>query len=31
VFTEGGEGHDVLALTEAIIFVSSQKGTQIVE
>ena len=31
LFTEPGEEHDVLALTEAIIFVSSQKGTPIVE
>lgn len=31
LFTEAGEEHDVLALTDAIIFVSSQKGTPIVE
>lgn len=31
LFTEAGEEHDVLALTDASIFVSSQKGTPIVE
>ncbi|MFU2487182.1 cupin domain-containing protein [Thauera sp. WH-1] len=31
LFTEAGEEHDVLALTDAIIFVSSQKATPIVE
>ena len=31
LFTEAGEEHDVQALTDAIIFVSSQKGTPIVE
>lgn len=31
LLAEPGEEHDVLALTEAIIFVSSQKGTPIVE
>lgn len=31
LFTEAGEEHDVLALTDAILFVSSQKGTPIVE
>ena len=31
LFTEAGGEHDVLALTDAIIFVSSQKATPIVE
>lgn len=31
LFTEAGEEHDVLAVTDAIIFVSSQKATPIVE
>lgn len=31
LFTEAGEEHDVAALTDAIIFVSSQKATSIVE
>lgn len=31
LFTEASEEHDVLALTDAIIFVSSQKRTPIVE
>jgi quercetin dioxygenase-like cupin family protein len=31
LFTEPGEEHDVEALTHAIIFVSSQKATPIVE
>lgn len=31
LFTEAGEEHDVVALTDAVIFVSSQKPTPIVE
>lgn len=31
LFTEPGEEHDVLAVSDAIIFVSSQKSTPIVE
>lgn len=31
LFTEPGEEHDVLAVTDAVIFVSSQKATPIVE
>jgi hypothetical protein len=31
LFTEPGEEHDVLAVSDAIIFVSSQKATPIVE
>jgi hypothetical protein len=31
LFTEAGEEHDMLALTNAIIFVSSPMGTPIVE
>jgi quercetin dioxygenase-like cupin family protein len=31
LFTEPGEEHDVVALTDATIFVSSQKATRIVE
>ncbi|MEO5764813.1 MAG: cupin domain-containing protein [Casimicrobiaceae bacterium] len=31
LFTEPGEEHDVVAVTDAVIFVSSQKSTPIVE
>lgn len=31
LFTEPGEEHDVFALTDAVIFVSSQKSTPLVE
>jgi quercetin dioxygenase-like cupin family protein len=31
LFTQAGEEHDVLALTDAIIFVSSQKSITVVE
>lgn len=31
LFTEPGEEHDVLALTDAVIFVSSRKATPVVE
>jgi len=31
LFTQPGEEHDVVALTDAVIFVSSQKGTPVVE
>jgi quercetin dioxygenase-like cupin family protein len=31
LYTEAGEEHDVVALTDATIFVSSQKPTPIVE
>lgn len=31
LFTEPGEEHDVVALSDAVIFVSSQKGTPVVE
>jgi quercetin dioxygenase-like cupin family protein len=31
VFTQPGEEHDVVALTDAVIFVSSQKSTTVVE
>lgn len=31
LFTEPGEEHDVVALTDAVIFVSSQKATPLVE
>lgn len=31
LFTEPGEEHDVVAVTDAIIFVSSQKATPVVE
>lgn len=31
LFTEPGEEHDVVALSDALIFVSSQKATPIVE
>jgi quercetin dioxygenase-like cupin family protein len=31
LFTEPGEEHDVLALTDAEIFVASQKATPLVE
>ena len=31
LFTEPGEEHDVVALTDATIFVSSQKATPVVE
>jgi quercetin dioxygenase-like cupin family protein len=31
LFTPPGEEHDVVALTDAVIFVSSQKGTPVVE
>ena len=31
LFTQPGEEHDVVALTEAVIFVSSQKRTTVVE
>jgi quercetin dioxygenase-like cupin family protein len=31
LFTEQGEEHDVVALTDAVIFVSSQKSTPLVE
>jgi quercetin dioxygenase-like cupin family protein len=31
LFTEPGEEHDVVAVTDAVIFVSSQAGTPIVE
>ena len=31
LFTEAGEEHDVVALTDATIFVSSQKATPVVE
>ena len=31
LFTEPGEEHDVVAVTDAIIFVSSQKATPLVE
>jgi len=31
LFSQPGEEHDVVALTEAVIFVSSQKSTTVVE
>ncbi len=31
LFTEAGEEHDVVALSDAVIFVSSQKATPIIE
>ncbi len=31
LFTQAGEEHDVLALSDAVIFVSSQKSTPVVE
>lgn len=31
LFTEPGEEHDVLALTDAVLFVSSRKATPVVE
>ena len=31
LFTEPGETHDVVAVTDAVIFVSSQKATPVVE
>jgi quercetin dioxygenase-like cupin family protein len=31
LFTEPGEEHDVMALTDAVIFVSSRKATPVVE
>ncbi len=31
LYTEPGEEHDVVAVTDATIFVSSQKGTPVVE
>ena len=31
LFTQAGEEHDVVALTDAVIFVSSQKATPVVE
>lgn len=31
LFTEPGEEHDVVAITDAEIFVSSQKGTPVIE
>lgn len=31
LFTEAGEEHDVLALTDAMLFVSSQRATPLVE
>lgn len=31
LFTEAGEEHDVVALTHAVIFVSSQRATPLVE
>ena len=31
LFTSAGEEHDVVAVTDALIFVSSQKGTPVVE
>lgn len=31
LFTEPGEVHDVVAITDALIFVSSQKATPVVE
>jgi len=31
LFTQPGEEHDVAALSDAVIFVSSQKGTPVVE
>ncbi len=31
LFTQAGEEHDVVALTDAVIFVSSQKSTTVVE
>lgn len=31
LFTQPGEEHEVVALTEAVIFVSSQKSTTVVE
>ena len=31
LFTQPGEEHDVVALTDAVIFVSSQKSTTVVE
>lgn len=31
LFTEPGEEHDVVALTDAVIFVASQKATPLVE
>src|SRR5258706_6934478 len=31
LFTESGEEHDVVGLTDAVIFVSSQKATPVVE
>ena len=31
LYTEPGEEHDVVALTDAVIFVSSQKATPLVE
>jgi quercetin dioxygenase-like cupin family protein len=30
-FTEAGEEHDVVALTDAVIFVSSRRSTPVVE
>ena len=30
LYTQGGEEHDVVALTDAVIFVSSQKATPLV-
>jgi quercetin dioxygenase-like cupin family protein len=31
VFTQPGEEHDVVAMSDAMIFVSSQKATPVVE
>ena len=31
MFTTPGEEHDVVAVTDAVIFVSSQKATPVVE
>ncbi|HET8807980.1 MAG TPA: cupin domain-containing protein [Methylophaga sp.] len=31
LFTEAGEEHDVLALTDAVIFVSSEKATPVID
>jgi quercetin dioxygenase-like cupin family protein len=31
LFTEAGEEHDVVAVTDAVIFVSSQRATPVVE
>jgi quercetin dioxygenase-like cupin family protein len=31
LFTEAGEEHDVVALTDAVIFVSSRRSTPVVE